>query len=690
MKLSKVPVLFLGLYFFSVAGLRAQWANVAPNLLEPEAQRIGALNFGGGVVWAGSQSLYFSLDTGKSWQRSSSFPGVTGIVDIAVFDSQHVLIGTRSEGAFLTTNAGAAWSNVLPPPSNGEAYNRVSFNGSASILHVLQLFPSMLFTSRDGGVNWNSADLSNGGINEGLSFAIGIDKTIHLFSSGSAGWINSSSDFGATWTGNGSGVNADSQGLAADSCDARKLYLVSENTIQRTNNVSNIDISTDGGSTWQTAVSHELDYYSGSIANTAQVIYVSTVPSSGSAVERSTDGGASWKNIGGPTESFDTKAIATVDNNTVLVLDSTGSIWLTKNSGGDSLELPQRAPGGTAIVLSSEHVNVTGTACGPSDTGVTFFIQSCMPLTSVLDSLWITGSPAFTRPCDCPATPSQLSGGDSIPLRFWPSMLGADTAQLHLALTVGGITRDTTIQLIGESTSPSLTAKLHRESATAYRGQFDSLMLGVDIGSQLNIDSLWPSLTDIQATYSWDSSVVSNGSYLPPNGWNLTSLTPHGNAVDFSIHNASSTATNPLNLGTAIFDVTGSQLATSWVELSRFIMEAGGRSIGLCVSENEDSHWAVKTLGASSVVAGTPPTMRNQFFLYPNPSDGNVWITSSEDMGEVTIEVYNMLGTVQSEWKATVQSGAAIECPLPAAAGVYSVVVLSRTGRYSLRVVRAQ
>jgi hypothetical protein len=77
----------------------------------------------------------------------------------------------------------------------------------------------------------------------------------------------------------------------------------------------------------------------------------------------------------------------------------------------------------------------------------------------------------------------------------------------------------------------------HREDAYAYVGQLDSLTLGVNISSSINIDSLWPSITDILATYSWDSSIVSYVFYEPPSGWSVTSLTPRGNAVDLAIHN---------------------------------------------------------------------------------------------------------------------------------------------------------
>ncbi len=670
--------LWLTLLLLSVAagGARAQWTKVAPNLVGPESQRIGAICVSHGVLWAGATALFSSTDTGKTWNQSSTFP-VEEISDIAFYDSLTGLVGTYSGGAFLTQDGGQTWNIVIQP--SGQPDCRVAFNGSASVMHDLNT-DGTLSTSTDRGSTWKTQNF----VNEGLTFAIGADKTIYVFTSGTSGWINNSTDLGKTWSGNGGGTDADSQGLAADSCDIHKLYLINENTRDRTNNTTKIEVSPDGGKTWQTNSSHQLDYYSGSIANTAQVAYVTT-DAGGNGVLRSTDAGTSWKSIGGPMTNYDTRSIALVNNNIVLVLDSNGSVWRTKNSGGDSLTFP------TELVLANDRMQIMGTACSPSDTGIVLHVQvqSCMPLSAELDSLWITGSGSFTRPCECPPMPLLLSGADSIPLRFWSSVSGSDTAELHLALTIGNVNLDTTIQLIGKSASasPANPSVTHRESASAYVGQFDSLTLGVDVSSDINLDSLWPYLTDVQATYTWDSSVVSYASYLPPIGWSVTSATPRGNAADIAIHNVSSSASSPLDLGTAIFKPNQNQLATSWVGLPRLGLFAGGQNLGFCVTDNEDHHWAVQTLGASSRVDEVPTTDRD-ISVYPNPADGNVWISSSDDLGEVTIEVYDMLGTVRSVMPAQMNKENPIELLLPDVDGVYNIVLKSSAGMNSLRVVR--
>ncbi len=600
--------------------VRAQWKNVAPDLVGQEGQRIGAIYFSHGVVWAGASLLSSSTDSGKTWKSSSSFPA-SDISDIAFYDDMNGIVGTFASGAFVTHDGGKTWSNVIG--ATGEPDCRVSFNGSASVMYDLN-DGGTFSASTDGGVSWSTKIFES----SCLTFAIGADKTIYVFLSGNTGWIQSSTDMGATWSGEGSGTDPDSQGLAADSCDLHKLYLINENTRDRINNVTNIDVSNDAGQTWQSSTSHPLDYYSGAIANTSQVIYIAT-DAGGNGVLRSTDQGASWQSIGGPMTNFDTRSIALANNNIVFVLDSNGSVWRTMNSGGDSLKLPTSTPGGTQLSFSTDRMQMTSSVCGPVDTGIDIFLQTCLPLSAELDSLWITGSSAFSQPCACPPTPLLLSGADSIPLRFWPSGSGGDTALLHLLLNFGGVSFDTTIELIGRSTVPTVQAPsmLHRETASAYFNQFDSLVLGVDVSPDINLDSLWPSVTNILGSYTWDSTVVGFSSYLPPSGWIVSSLKAHSNSVDFAIQNVSSSESTPLNLGTAIFQPDQDQLATSWVELSRLAIQAGDKNIGLCVADNEDNHWSVATLGLQSDVGRLPTVAPRVLSLYPNPASGAVWIS---------------------------------------------------------------
>ena len=205
---------------------------------------------------------------------------------------------------------------------------------------------------------------------------------------------------------------------------------------------------------------------------------------------------------------------------------------------------------------------------------------------------------------------------------------------------------DTSITLIGSPASTLLTApvSLHREVGVSYFGSADSLPLAVDINSSVNIDSIWPYLHDISATYSFDSSVVSYSAYLPPQGWELTSVQDRVDAVDFTIHNASSKSpSQPLNLGTAVFMPSYAQLATSDVTLTNFIMDIGKQSIAPCVTEDEDQHWSVKVLVASGVSEAENATLQKSLSIYPNPAGDELFVQNTNEL-PVSVIICDAIG----------------------------------------------
>jgi hypothetical protein len=186
-------------------------------------------------------------------------------------------------------------------------------------------------------------------------------------------------------------------------------------------------------------------------------------------------------------------------------------------------------------------------------------------------------------------------------------------------------------------------SNIHRESASAYFGQIDSLTLGVDVSAQINIDSLWPFITDIQATYTWDSSVVSYVSFLAPPGWGVSSISHTGNSADFDIQNISSSAISPLNLGMALFRPHYTQLGTSWVEMPSLVVDVGSKPLSLCVTDNEDNHWAVKTLGELSGVAEPEKQLADEISVYPNPAGNELFVRNTNDIS-TAITMYDAIG----------------------------------------------
>ncbi|HET6402227.1 MAG TPA: T9SS type A sorting domain-containing protein [Candidatus Kapabacteria bacterium] len=322
--------------------------------------------------------------------------------------------------------------------------------------------------------------------------------------------------------------------------------------------------------------------------------------------------------------------------------------------------------------LSEQTAVMVQSGCQAVDTFI-HLEKTCGQVT--LDSAWLDGSRAFLIP-GTNTLPRPLAALDSIPLSY-QSTQGPDTAYLHLRYDLGSGARDTAIMVIGRLASPFLAEpeRLHREAASAYYGTIDTLPLAIDINSAVNLDSLWPYLTDISATYAWDSSIVSCVTYQPPPGWMLTSLLNRGDAVDFSIHNSGSTAAMPLALGTSLFQPASTTLQTSWVTLPNLAIRAGGQTLSLCVTYNEDNHWSVKTLGTSpsSVrVAGTPPS--TQIEIYPNPV-GNELFVRNPGVDVAAVTIYDALGRAVAR--------ASIAARVTATLGVHSI----SSGVYIARII---
>ncbi len=185
---------------------------------------------------------------------------------------------------------------------------------------------------------------------------------------------------------------------------------------------------------------------------------------------------------------------------------------------------------------------------------------------------------------------------------------------------------------------PSL---LHRELASAYYGDYDTLPMALDVSAALDIDSLWPSLTELSGTFAWDSSVVQLEEFLPPTGWRLRSLANNGNSADFSVQRSGGSPTAPLLLGTAVFQPTSDALATSWVSLPDFSLTAGGETFSLCVTDDEDSHWGVRTLGIKSGVS--IETAGGVARIYPNPVETAIHVENPAS-APAAVSIYDALG----------------------------------------------
>ncbi len=616
--------------FLTVAAsnTHAQWRIVAPNLTIL-SQWFGAMCFQNGTVWIASDALYISTDTGITWIKK---PLPDEPYDIQFFNSMNgVLSGTSN--AWITRNGGTSWQILSQAAASG-----CFLNDSNSIALACK-DASTVGVTLDGGNNWRNIPTQQ------YKLCVRY-KNGTIYQSGGSGdpaYIFFSTDFGLSWQQTKSGFDQDSYSFAIDSCDPNRIYVSHEDGAVRTDQYSKIYLTTDLGTTWQVTASEPEPFFSGSIAEGTTTIYC---PSTSNGVYRSTDHGVTWSSIGGPSVTFDTRLIAAINDNILLAVDDAGNVWRTDNSGGDSIATAQNSSA-SALIIPSRSSILNHTICStPVDTFLGIGLVGCGIPTGTLDSLWLSGSAAFQL-SDPRPTPRTLSTVDSILVRY-DGTQGSDTSILHLQYNIGAGIKDTTTQLIGfvSSALAAHSAQLHRESASAYYGQLDSLLLGVDLNSQINIDSLWPHISDIKADYTWDSSVVAYASYMQPTGWLISAINHTDTTAHIEIQNNFSSPMQPLDLGTALFRPSSSQLASSWVQLSSLTLEVGGQAISLCVTDNEDNHWAVKTLGVQSGV--TPltqplPKGGEELEVFPNPASDELFV-KNDDVLPASIAIYDVIG----------------------------------------------
>jgi hypothetical protein len=346
--------------------------------------------------------------------------------------------------------------------------------------------------------------------------------------------------------------------------------------------------------------------------------------------------------------------------------------------------LPGSGPSTFAIPATTQ--SILASSCKSEDTSIQIGVVGCDATNALLDSAWIAGSSAI-KISDSRTSPRPLGMSDSITIEYSPGANMSDTAQLNIRFDLGSGARDTSITIVGSISSPLLSApvSLHREVAVSNFGSPDSLPLGVDISSSVNLDSIWPYLHDISATYSFDSTVVSYYAYIPPSGWISNTISNRGNAVDFTIHKVSSPSpSQPMDLGAAEFLPSYPLLETSDVSLTRFVMDIGNQSISPCVSEDEDQHWSVKVLVTDGVNAAQSQT--NSLSIYPNPAGDELFV-DNPDAENISITFYDAIGRAVLSANASGGMTTGIDVSsLPPSA--YMVVCHERGGTVVRRIIK--
>lgn len=332
-----LPSIILLLLFCTIS-VRAQWTNVAPNLLGNQGFQMSSITHQSGIVWAGTKEVFMSSDFGNTWTKRTPPVKANDVVRyINFFDAMVGVVGTDDGEVYLTRDQGVTWSFIRQVSSVGA----IAFLGSPdNIIISCHAANGEMVSTRDGGATWLVQSLgtytpdvkallgSSAVALVGYKPAVG-NSELHLMKT---------IDYGVTWTALPGVMDFDTYSFDVDPCDPQFVYVVNEDGSVTRDFMAQIYRSTDGGNSWlisdQQPIPGSSEYYSGSIWLSGNAIFIQTVAN---GIMRSTDKGLSWTYIGGPSATFDTRLVCAMNANLVFAADNNGSIWRTQNSGGDSL-----------------------------------------------------------------------------------------------------------------------------------------------------------------------------------------------------------------------------------------------------------------------------------------------------------------------------------------------------------------
>ncbi len=449
--LKKYLYLFVCLLLYPALA-QSQWRILTPNLLKGHFTS-STLTYSDGCIFAsnGSDSRFWiSSDTGKTWTERT-IPGPVYTIDF--FNRQKGLVVCRPiyfngiPNAFYTLDQGITWipiGNNFTPGAN--FYSGIfDKSGNVIILHGGSIINNGfhgLYRTSDMGVTWDTIPGNQGTLiaptisrSGKISFFTDPNKMYAGFRGAS---ISTSQDVGKTWALQPGVFGYGSFSIAADKCDDNTIYIANEGFIPGI--TSNIFVTTDGGKSFQVTISHPVPYFSGSVAVSRNAVYCPTMADSG--VIRSTDHGQTWKSIGGPPSQAYTREICAINDNTIILADSGGNIWITENSGGDPV----------SSLNSSNYTFPTIASCDSLSITIKVSAKTC-------DSVIVTNASITTAAVSSftllpPALPATLVGGGTMNfiLRFDPQHVANNFSG---TLDLEGVTLDckTTLKIPFSATS---------------------------------------------------------------------------------------------------------------------------------------------------------------------------------------------------------------------------------------------
>ncbi len=489
----------------------------------------------GFIALDGHHGILRTSDGGETWINCTTpnpFAYQGFCTDIFMTDSLHGWAGIENgnqfgvggHGLWYTTDGGVTWLEQLgvqgQPTSVYETPAAVIFGDRFSVNNL------SINTSKGIG---NFSRVTTEKIN-GINFVDQRHGVASAMTDPHLGYVAAlwTSDGGLSWY-QSDGIYTEAWGVYAQKGSPN--FIISGEKVQNDQSLTeNVYASTDYGVTWQ-LVGLLQGRTTGHIAGVGSVIYVQSETNwngrgnstSFQGMHRSTDGGKTWKNVGGPVNYRDTRfSVTGCIGGVVYAFDESGGVWKTVDGGDGLIHEPPHNPNlhPSQLDLSTDmchyqlaNLFYNNLSCNPLQIESIGFIDSTDPIVS-------TGALSITK---YPSLPETLdpTKENYVTISWDPKKYGIEKplsttyVKIHSTMQGGTIAFDTLIPVNSESF-------LFLPNFSLSTG--DSVNLrGIDVCSRyqdtlisymnLSCDTLWLDSAVINANHDWQ--ILDKSTLLP-------------------------------------------------------------------------------------------------------------------------------------------------------------------------------
>jgi photosystem II stability/assembly factor-like uncharacterized protein len=270
--------------------------------------------------------IFWTNNGGKNWNQSVIPPGGTGRVTSIFMKNRYegyASIYSRQYSIWKTIDGGKSWTDF----SQGNTdFTTCIYQTDKSIIRTIW-FGLPGGSSTDGGRSYSQIFYSNRNGSNGVDF---VDENFGVATMGPGGGTWITADGGITW--NIGGDIPEAWSIYALK-GTRKFFALPEDQLSNDGNI--VYQTIDAGATWiQKFLFKTFPRFTGHIAGAGSTLYVQTDDNTNLGLFRSDDLGATWTNVGGPSNSRDTRFVVTgCRGEVVYAFDNNGGVYKTTDGG---------------------------------------------------------------------------------------------------------------------------------------------------------------------------------------------------------------------------------------------------------------------------------------------------------------------------------------------------------------------